>query len=139
MTFCSWFKINRLAAAGGINIRGCCLVLCCLMGILRSTAGHPFGCNRVRAIMVQVFLQYTGVSAWVPASFKVPTLLPKFSLQSVKQLGRKKSKEENNKEFRQVGADASCRRFCQGVPLPAVHTSLIASCMAVECMWMVRI
>jgi hypothetical protein len=51
---------------------------------------------------LQVFLQYNGVSAWVPASFAVPTLLPKISLQSIKQLGKKKSKEQTDKEFRQV-------------------------------------
>ena len=52
--------------------------------------------------LLQVFLQYSGVSAWVPASFAVPTLLPKVSLQSIKQLGKKKSKEQTDKEFRQA-------------------------------------
>jgi ABC-type multidrug transport system fused ATPase/permease subunit len=54
--------------------------------------------------MVQVYLQYNGVSAWVPAMFKVPTLLPKVSLKDIKQIGKKKSKEQTDKEFRQVGA-----------------------------------
>jgi hypothetical protein len=66
---------------------------------------------------LQVFLQYNGVSAWVPASFAVPTLLPKISLQSIKQLGKKKSKEQTDKEFRQVGAllRSHCLLSCPGM------------------------
>lgn len=66
---------------------------------------------------LQVFLQYNGVSAWVPASFAVPTLLPKISLQSIKQLGKKKSKEQTDKEFRQVGAllRSHCLLSCPGL------------------------
>lgn len=51
----------------------------------------------------QVFLQYSGVSAWVPASFAVPTLIPKISLKAIKEFSfRKKKVANDDKQFRQV-------------------------------------
>lgn len=53
----------------------------------------------------QVFLQYSNVSAWVPASFAVPSLIPKFKFK------RGKKDDDDAPKFRQIlyGITGCCR------------------------------
>ena len=56
------------------------------------------------ACTAQIFLQYGGVSAWVPAQFAAPSLLPKAE-DFTKYFKRRKNEDKSDKAvFRQVGA-----------------------------------
>lgn len=97
-------NINVYEHAGSINnnrkFETC--ASCGLLGQSGLTANWMPAVFHNSELLLQVFLQYADVSAWVPASFAVPSLLPKFSMATFKQLGRKKSKEQTDKDFRQV-------------------------------------
>lgn len=76
---------------------------------------------------LQVFLQYSGVSAWVPASFAVPTLLPNFSLSALKEFSfRKKKVDNNDKQFRQVCGICHTLIMCIMTVCPAGEVLLVA-------------